>query len=148
MHLVVLSVGLAALVAAVGASAATPVISGLKYSPKPLYDDDMSVIVSFKASRPARPGFEYGIWMVIYGKFALQSCSSDALSWDRRFGGNPNQHMRSAGMHTRLILGTRYGYWCRGRATVYVVERKIGSEDIGRDLGSSAIIRFRVLGAP
>lgn len=147
-RLPLLTLCLGALVSSMGAGAATPVITGLKYSPKPLYDDDSSVVVSFKASRPARPGYEYGIFLNIFGKFEIGSCSSLAFSWDRKFGGNPNQHMRSAGKHIRLILGTRYGYWCRGRASINVVEHKIGSDAIGRHLGETSKIDFRVLGAP
>lgn len=145
-----MTVAVLALVGVSGtASSAPPVISELDYIPKPLYDDQSSIGVTFRASRPARPGYEYGIVLFIGGKYAdiPGACTSIAFSWDRKFGGD-SSHMRSAGKHSKLIKGTRYGYWCRGSASLDVVEHKIGSSAIGRPLGDSAHLDFRVAAAP
>ena len=75
------------------------------------------------------------------------SSLSIALSWDRKFGGD-SSHMMRAGNHGKLVKGTRYGYWCRGKAWLSIVEHKIGSSDIGRDLGLGSRLDFRVLAAP
>lgn len=140
---------LVALVGVSGTAASTlPVISEVSYMPKPVYDDQSIIGVTFRASRPARPGYEYGIVLFIGGKYAvLGACTSIAFSWDRKFGGD-SLHMRSAGKHSKLIKGTRYGYWCRGSAYLDVVEHKIGSSAIGRPLGTGAHLDFRVAAAP
>ncbi len=134
-------------VPAAASSTKPPVISGLSYLHKPLYDDDSLIGVAFTTSRPARRGYEWGVVVSISGKFQNGSCTSLAMSWDRKFGGNPNDHMRSTGKHFRIIYGTRYGYWCRGRGTLLVVEHKIGSDAIGA-VNPVAELAFRVLGAP
>ena len=54
------SVGAVALVGADSASAAKPAITNLTYTPNPLYNDEIGIIVSFIASRTARPGYEWG----------------------------------------------------------------------------------------
>lgn len=127
------------------AQAATkPVISDLDYQSKPLYDDQSTIAVLFRTSRPARPGYEYGIVLTVGGKYADPGCSSVVFSWDRESGGS--SHIRSAGKHSKILRGT--SYWCRGSAYLAVVEHKIGASAIGRSLGDSAEIFFRVVTAP
>ena len=137
-----------ALVGASSASAAKPAITNLTYTPKPLYNDEIGIIVSFDASRAARPGYEWGIFVHVSGRESFGSCTSMAFSWDRKFGGNPSKHMQRAGNHVRLVLGTRYGYWCRGPAHLEVVEHKTGQDAIGIPLGTGSSVRFRIAGAP
>jgi hypothetical protein len=145
---VMIALAIGALAAPREATSATPVISRLTYISKPLYDDESSIGVKFHASRRARPGYEWGIVLFIGGKYAVPgACSSIALSWDRKFGGDSN-HMTGAGSYGKLVKGTRYGYWCRGKAWLSIVEHKIGSAAIGRYLGPGSELKFRVLAAP
>lgn len=133
---------------AAGAGSAPPVISGLAYMQKPLYDDQSLIGVSFKTSRPARPGWEYGITFFIGGKYAIPGdCSTIVFSWDTKIGGSASL-IRSAGSHFKILRGTEFGYWCRGSATLQVVEHKIGSSAVGRPLGDGSTLYFRVDEAP
>ena len=79
--LLVVVVGLVLCTSAVAAHAATPVVSGLTYSPKPLYDDETAVKVSFATSRAARRGYEWGVTLVITGKFVTLDCAPIVFSW-------------------------------------------------------------------
>ena len=141
-----LLVALAALVLATTAQAAGP-ITDMRYSPKPLYDDEIGVTVSFTAARQARRGYEWGAMLTVFTKEDLLSCASILVSWDPNFGGNRKRHLQRAGRHSILLIGARaYGsYICRGRATLRVVEHKIGSSGLGV---WHQELRFRVPEAP
>jgi hypothetical protein len=143
-------VAVAAMATAVAASSATPVISGVSYRPKPVYDDDSVIQVTFRASRPARPGYEWGVSFVIVGKnVVVGTCSPAADSWDPVSGGNPRSHMRSAGVHDRILHAKLGGhYWCRGQVVLTVQERKIGSgQKVCTGCPGSTIL-FRIVAAP
>lgn len=132
------------------AAPASPVISGLSYTPKPLYDDQGFIIVTFKANRAARPGYEFGIVFQIFGKNSSASlgCTPVNVGWDPVLGGSASSHIRSAGTHTKSVKAVWAGDWrssCRGDAYLTVFEHKIGSSGIGSQL---ALLNFRVAAAP
>lgn len=142
----------AALAASLSASGATPVISELAYSPRPVYDDDSVLAVSFRANRAARRGYEWGVLLHITGAYARpgSGCAWAAFSWDAEFGGNPRRHRRGKGTHLMDVIaeaGGQDSYWCRGRALLSIVEHRIGSAAIGRAI-SGATIEFRIPRAP
>jgi hypothetical protein len=141
----------AALVLPVAASQAAPaakVISGLTYDPKPLYDDDFVVAVTFRASRPAKAGYEWAVVFSISGAEPIGACSSLMLSFDPAFGGS-RKHHRKAGRNDIFLRANRYGdRFCKGRGSIHVAEHRIGSQSIGRPLGpGSSLFSFRILGA-
>jgi len=131
------------------AHAALPVVSKISYYPKPLYDDDLLVSVSFTTSRAAKPGYEFGVVVFIAGKEPVTSCTSLANSWDPLFGGSAGDHMLTKGKHNRMVKGTRYGYWCAGRLSIEIVEHKIGQRfAIGNPLSGGSFYGTRVFRAP
>ncbi len=119
--------------------------------PKPLYNDELAVTVSFVAKRPAKPGFHYVVSMFIYGKEPLLSCSDILNSSDPDFGGNPRRKMKRAGWHKVTLFGkTQAGipnsiYLCRGKGYVFVMEEKIGNSKVADIRGS---LEMRVAEAP
>ena len=133
------------------ASAAKPsVITNIRYSPNPLYNDETEVTISFTAARKAKPGYEWTVAVSISSKEPLLSCSNLLVSDDPNFGGNRRRHMRRAGtFRVRLFGKVQAGipnsqYLCRGKASALVSEEKIGSND-GKYVGAAA---FRVAEAP
>jgi hypothetical protein len=142
-------IAVAAFVATTAAQSATPVVSKISYYPKPIYDDDLLISVSFTTGRAAKPGYEWGVVVFIGGKEPVTSCTSLANSWDPPFGGNAGDHMRTKGKHTRMVKGTRYGYWCPGRLSIEIVEHKIGQRfAIGNPVSGGSFYGDRVLRAP
>lgn len=121
-------------------------VSAIKYSPNPVYDDEPGLVVSFKTSRAARPGWEWGVTMYITGKYTLGYCDSIAHSWEfkRLPSGDPTGHRTGKGVQA-FLLRTGDGYWCSGRASLMVVEHRIGSKELGKWVGPQ--FGFRVLHA-
>lgn len=141
-----------AIIVAPAASQAAPaanVVSGLRYTPNPLYNDDYVMTVSFKTSRPARAGYEWLVVFSISGAEPLGSCSSMMISNDPKFGGNARKHRRGAGRQDVFLTANRYGgRFCKGRGSIFVSEHKIGATSFGRPLGpGSTLLGFRILGA-
>ncbi len=59
------------------AAATKSPIRGLIHSPRVVYDDQMLVFEKFKATRRARPGFEWGAIFTVTGKYAsIRYCNS------------------------------------------------------------------------
>lgn len=148
---VLVSLALAGIGAGTASAATSPgPISNVNYSPKPLYNDEVTVTISFTAGRKARPGYEWGVMMNVYGREPVLSCASILSSWDPNFGGRPKQHMQTAGKHSVLLVGktTELSYICRGKASVRVVEHKIGSSGLGVWYGPDSALEFRVPEAP
>ena len=139
-------------VSATSATKAASPITGVSYSPNPLYNDEIGLYVNFTATRKAKPGYEWGVMMTIFGKEPVLSCASVLVSWDPNFGGNKKKHLQRAGKHTVLLLGKglpsqqpESNYLCRGRADVRVVERKIGTASLGT---WHETLKFRIPEAP
>lgn len=147
-----LLVGVSLLVGALaGTSQAAPaakVISGLRYSPNPLYDDDYVMTVTFNASRPAKAGWEWVVIFSISGAEPHGSCSSTMVSFDPKFGGS-GKHHRKAGRNDIFLKANRYGdRFCKGRGSIFVSEHRIGSQSFGNPIGpGSFLLGFRILGA-
>ena len=134
-----------------GAAAAKPaVITNIRYSPKPLYNDEIGLTISFTAARKAKPGYEWTVAVSISSKAPLLSCSNLLVSDDPNFGGNRRRHMRRAGTFSVRLFGKVQAgipnsqYLCRGKASVLISEEKIGSND-GKYVGAA---EFRVAEAP
>ena len=102
---------------------------------------------SFTAARQAKRGYSWGVMLNIYTKESLVSCSSMSLSWDAILGGNPKRHMQSKGKHTVLLLGQEAvgSYFCRGKANLWVTERRIGLGRLGKIVSKT---EFRIPEAP
>ena len=71
--------------------------------------------------------------MTVLGREPTGSCASVLISWQPLFGGSTTRHLQRAGKHAVLLSGEdKTGiigshFICRGKASVLIVERKIGS---------------------
>jgi hypothetical protein len=149
---VVLAMGVALLLVGSASAAKPPAITNIRYSPKPLYNDEVVLTISFTATRQAKPGSEWGVRMNIFGKEPVLSCTSKLISYDPQFGGNRRRHMQRKGNHSVALLGHAWPgipdsvYFCRGKAEVWIVEHKLGSDDF--EIAKGGIAEFRVAEAP